>query len=165
MLKFGDHLPYLKINSDAAFDSSTSKGNFGVICRDEKGNLLTSSSNYLFATSALVAEALALRGVTLLGQNLCLDSVIFGTNCLVFVQACRKEQIVKENEGILNDIWFMSSSFQHVGFTLVCRDGNHVAHTIASLPFSGLLTGNWFKHPPPSLREALVRDKRLIVGH
>lgn len=109
--------PYRKINSDAAYDATTGKGNFGIICIDEKGNFLTTSSNYLFATSALVAEALAFRGAVLLGQSLCLEYLIFEFDCLLIIQACRKEQIVREVDGILKDIWFMCLSFQNFGFT------------------------------------------------
>lgn len=69
--------PYLKINADAAFDAMSGKGNYGIVCRYEKGNLLTTSSTYLFAPSVLVAETLALRGAILVRQSLCLESVIF----------------------------------------------------------------------------------------
>lgn len=50
--------PHLKINMDATFNIATGKCFFGVICRDSFGNLVTSSSNALFASSALIAEAL-----------------------------------------------------------------------------------------------------------
>lgn len=79
----------LKINVDAAFDSTTSKGYFGLICRDDKCNFITASSNYLYAAFPLVVEALAMGGAVVLGQSLCVESVIFESVCLNLVQACR----------------------------------------------------------------------------
>lgn len=58
--------PYLKINMSAAFNPSTHKGYFGAICRNNKGMVLTACCNTLYANSALVAEALAMRGAVLL---------------------------------------------------------------------------------------------------
>lgn len=87
----------------ASFNIATAKGFFGIICRDSFGNLLT-PSNALFASSALVAKALALRTTVLLGQNFHLTSMLFELECLVLIQACQKEKIVREIEEILSDI-------------------------------------------------------------
>lgn len=81
---------YLKINMDAVFNQSTCRGYFGAICRDNRGKLLTACCNTLFATSALVAKALAMRGVVLLGQSLHVSSVLFESDCLTLIQPCRK---------------------------------------------------------------------------
>lgn len=88
--------------------------------------------------------------------------MIFEVVCHELGQACRKERVIREIEGPLKDIWNMCLSFQCVGFTWVNCEGNHVAHTIATLASSGSLTGNWRDRLPMALREALTTDKRKI---
>lgn len=43
-------LPYLKINSDAAFNSTNGRGYSGIICRDEKGYILTTTCKEFLAS-------------------------------------------------------------------------------------------------------------------
>lgn len=45
--------PYIKTNSDVAFDKTSVKGIVRLVCRDEKGAILIASFKRVFATSPL----------------------------------------------------------------------------------------------------------------
>lgn len=85
--------------------------------------------------------------------------VIFESDNLALVEACRGERNVKEIQGIVQDnIVFIKSSFIQCILTLVCREGNTLAHSIASLANSRSLLGNWCMNPPSNLCHAISRD-------
>lgn len=156
--------PFLKINVDDALNPHTSKETSGVVCRDSHGNIIALESHLIFATTPLIAEAIAPRDTLLLGQALFIESLVVESGSLDLIQACRKKRRIREIDCILQDIWNMSLSFQVVGFTWAKREGNLVAHTIAALMQSGSLATNWKYRPPPTLRDAIIRDKKCIVG-
>lgn len=68
--------PYVKINSDVAFDKATGAGWVGLICRDERGRMLTALAHRIYTNSPLVAEAIGLREAASLASTLHLDGVI-----------------------------------------------------------------------------------------
>lgn len=81
-----------KINVDAAFNIETGKGAAGIVCRDERGRILTMSASKIYVSSPLQAEAIGLRDAVTLGMNLHLEDVIFETDNLDLVEACRENK-------------------------------------------------------------------------
>ncbi|KAJ1379701.1 Reverse transcriptase-like [Sesbania bispinosa] len=79
------------------------------------------------ASSPLVVETLDLREVILARCNLNWRKVIFESDCLSLIEACRKDKVVAEIQGIVVDILTVSEGFIHWGFTWVQHQSNKVA--------------------------------------
>lgn len=60
----------MKFNSNASFVKETGNGAMGVVCRDEKGKVLTMAATRLFASNPFVAEAMRIREAMQIGRNL-----------------------------------------------------------------------------------------------
>lgn len=131
--------------------------------RDSTGTCFTAATTKLVAPSPLVAEALALREAISMAVNLNIPSVIFESDNLCLIEVCRGKARKEQIRGIVNDINTMKNQFQRVEFTWTHREGNEVAHCMASLAAEGSSTTNWLAHPPLSLRRALGKDRRSIL--
>lgn len=112
----------------------------------------------IFASSTLVAEALGIREAVTLASNLTFHQVVFESDNQVVIEVCRGNCSRGEIRAIIEDINKIISSFAHCGFTWFGREGNSVAHAIASLNRDALLGGNWIQNPPLDLRLALSAD-------
>ncbi|KAJ1390062.1 Reverse transcriptase-like [Sesbania bispinosa] len=107
------------------------------VFRDREGFLEFCSVKKVAAASPLLAEALAVREAMLIAGNLGMPRVIFELDSL----GC--------------------------GFTWVSREGNLVAHLLASLAKLDLLPPNWQGVLPLDVQNQLKsdRDRVLLHGH
>lgn len=144
--------PYIKINGDFALNKATGVGYIGLICRNERGGVLTASSKLIYANSPLVAEALGLCNATSLAKSLHLQQVILESDNQVLVEACRGHNHNGEIIGIVKHINETRSTNDTNSVTWIAREGNKAAHEISYLDSKGLLCGNWTTCPPGSLR-------------
>lgn len=151
----------LKINSDATFDNKSNFSCSGVVIRDDKGNLLGGSYRKHAASSSLSSEALALREAVALAKNLNLEKVVFESDCLELVKACRGEIIKDEIAIIVKDINILRQGFSCCGFMWCSRKGNELAHNIAHL---ASVPSNWVYHWPFVLKNIILRDKDLSIS-
>lgn len=124
---------YTKINTDTAFNIETGKDSVGVVCRDEVGRVLASTVAHIYAPSPLVAEALGLLEALQVARTLNLQRIIIEADNLELIKACRGNKDVRSIQGIISDIIFLRSTFESCGFTWIRREGNKVAHEIATL--------------------------------
>lgn len=85
------------------------------MCRDDRERVLTMIASQIFATTPLVAEAMGLREAVQLGLNLQLEQVIFESDNLDPVEACRGNRNVREIEGFVQDILNLKTEFQSSG--------------------------------------------------
>lgn len=67
-----------------------------MVCRDERGRVLTLVVARIYDPSPLVAEAVSLREAFLVGKNLHLQKVIFESDNLTLIEACRGEKVIRE---------------------------------------------------------------------
>lgn len=148
----------MKCNSDAAFDSATGKDFVRIVCRNARGKMEAAASLRIFGSSPLIAEALGLRTAMEFISNLGISNIVFESDNQILIEACRSGKINKEIRGIIEDVKSLRNRFERCAFTWTAREGNLVAHTIASLASSGSLTGNWSLNPPPMLQSALFKD-------
>ncbi|KAJ1419855.1 Ribonuclease H-like superfamily [Sesbania bispinosa] len=152
-------LGYLKCNTDAAYVHSRAMGAASMVFRDREGFLEFSSAKKVATSSALIAEGLALREAMNIAINLGMQRVIFESDCLQLVSACREEGDSGKLMPILTDIFNLKNQFQACGFTLVHRDGNVAAHSVATLALRDRLPLNWQGALPLELKEALAKDR------
>lgn len=149
----------IKFNSDTQFDLSTGRGVMGIVCRDKEGKLLARASSQIFTASPLVAEALALREAVSLAVNLNFKQILFESDCLELVEACRGNAIRKAIEHVVNDIQSMKKDFTFMGLLWTNRCGNEVADLVAKLAASLSLPQNWLNSPPMALAIAVKLDR------
>lgn len=97
-----------------------------------------------------------------LASNLFLLSVIFESDNLCLIEAGRGNMVREEIRNIITDIISLKSQFQQCGFTWTTREGNGVAHCIASMADNGDFPRNWMSNPPPMIRKAMVFDLQNI---
>lgn len=153
----------MKINTDAAFSTSSKIGYAGIIGRDEKRLMMVGITNKYPVATPLLAEAMAFREAFQAAANLGIKSAVFETDCLTLIRACREEISVGEILVIVNDINHIRSQFDFCGITWTSRKGNEAAHSIANLAKNKQLLGNWYCSPPPHLLGILSRESAFSI--
>lgn len=130
------------------------------MCRDKNGRVILGSTSNIFEYSAIVAEAIALRKAVALVVSLNSSDVLFESDCMDLIEACRKNKKKKELDCIIKDIEEFSKNFNSMGFLWVNRKGNLVADMVASLASKNELNRNWVSYPPPLLMSVLDLERR-----
>jgi ribonuclease HI len=126
---------WIKVNTDAAFDSSSGSGSSGVVIRNENGEILMAAAKHHYHTpDALTAEALAARDGLVLAHSGGFHKVILETDNLELVNllqsvAGERSQIA----GLWHEISEISKVFSSISFSFVRREGNGAAHQCAKL--------------------------------
>ncbi|KAJ1399450.1 Ribonuclease H-like superfamily [Sesbania bispinosa] len=152
-----------KCNSDASWSSSSHPCALAFVVRDCRGTLITGHAKKAPAFSPLVAEALALRESVVVAYNLDWKRVIFESDNLNLIRACRKEKPIAEIQMIVQDILTVAEGFIHCGFTWVQRKGNEVAHHVSQAMIRETLPLSWVSQPPLWLRNLLIATKTFLA--
>lgn len=108
-------------------------------------------SSLIFVSSPLVVEVLALREAVSFAANLKFQHVLFESNSLDLIEACRGNLIRKEIEIIIKDINFLRQEFTSMGILWTNRHGNEVADLVAHLAASMSLPRNWVSYSSAAL--------------
>ncbi|KAJ1414557.1 Ribonuclease H-like superfamily [Sesbania bispinosa] len=148
----------LKCNIDVAWHGSLIPGAIAFVVRDSARRLLTGHAKKVPASSPFVAEALARREAVLATYNFNWEKVVLESDCFLLIEACRKERVLAEIKGIVEDILTVADGFLRCGFTWVQRQANTVAHLLAQNAYAGSLPVNWLASQPDWLRHALIMD-------
>lgn len=156
---------WVKFNSDAQFDLGSGKGYSGVVARNEKGVVIAGSTSSLFASSLLVAEALAIRAAAILASSLHCPCVVFESDSLNLIDACNEKRTIGEINVIVNDIHLIMANFTSCAFNWSNRNGNRAADCLAKLASSRDLPYEWISAPPLLLRSILQQDSIGISGY
>ncbi|KAJ1383973.1 Ribonuclease H-like superfamily [Sesbania bispinosa] len=151
-------LGVIKCNSDAAWSPTGMRGASAFLGRDHRGILLLGQMRILPIFSSLAAEALALRDAVLAAYNLDWEKVLFESDNLQLIEACRGERSLSGVQHIIDDIRTIASGFIHSGFTWVKREGNSPAHLLAHHCSNHSLPPNWVTSQPTWLRSSLSAD-------
>ncbi|KAJ1430901.1 Ribonuclease H superfamily [Sesbania bispinosa] len=94
----------LKCNVDAAWHGPHVLGAVAFIVRDSTGKVLVGHAKRVPVASPIVAEALALREAILSAYNFNWQRIVLESDCLLLIEACRREKVVAEIKGIVEDI-------------------------------------------------------------
>ncbi|KAL5773127.1 hypothetical protein ACOSQ2_013051 [Xanthoceras sorbifolium] len=154
---------WFKINSNAAIDSVRRVVGFGVIIRNDCGQVLAALyQSYLLLVSVEVAKAMAIRRGILLAVELGISPVGFESDASSLISSIIKGDPPLSDVGLIvaNIIHLVSSlSISHISFT--SRLCNGVAHGLAK---SGLSLSEplvWIEDTPPCV-EALILFESLL---
>lgn len=126
---------WFKVNTDAAFQASTSSGTGGAVIRDGDRRLVAAAAkSYMHVVDVLTAEAMADReGLNLAVSRGCEQVVLEVDNLPLFnlLQCDRGERSVIP--GLWQEIRELSRIFNAFKLSFVYREGNEAAHMSASL--------------------------------
>ncbi|PWA52426.1 hypothetical protein CTI12_AA454980 [Artemisia annua] len=128
---------HIKINCDAAWQKESGKAGLGLVARDYKGEVLFSGGRLeCYASSPLEAEAKAIHWA--MTRAICkgYSHVIFETDSLCLVKALHNKVTPLQIASLFSDILSKSMTFNVCNWSFVKREGNRVAHSIASLALS-----------------------------
>ena len=117
----------MKVNTDAAFVSTTGDGAGGAVVRNLQGEIMMAAARfYKHLPDVLTSEALAARDGVMLAQEL-------GVEQLILVALLRSEDGGRcAIAGLWQEIRERSRVFHSFDISFVNREGNEVAHLCAS---------------------------------
>ncbi|RYR21861.1 hypothetical protein Ahy_B03g067166 [Arachis hypogaea] len=153
---------WLKINVDASFRKSNRKGAIATVLRDWQGKFITGSATEIRAFSSLEAEALALREALIMAKNLQLGKVLIESDNLQLIQSIKSNSQIGEILAYLKDIAHLLKDLPDVGITWTPREGNHLAHLIATQRATGILSSNWSVRLPATIETQLRREAEKV---
>lgn len=109
-----------------------------------------------------MAEALALREAVALAVSVSATDVVFESDCMDLIEACRNNKKKKELDCIIKDIDELSKNFISKGFLWVNKNGNLAADMVANMASMNELNSNWVMYPPPSLMAVLDLERKRV---
>ena len=123
----------LKVNIDGAFTAEAGSGAAGAVARDSEGSFLMASTRRLpGVSSALAAEAEALREGVRLVHSVTTGSVVMETDSLELVSLWSKRAIQRsELAPVFYDIKELAASFSSFSVVHARRSANKAAHVCA----------------------------------
>ena len=116
-----------KVNVDACFMEDGS-GATAAVLRNHSGEALTGSTTlFTRVLDATAAEALALKNCMELADQWGCSNVIFESDCLEIIQACKGEvDILSPYSATLNECFHLARSIGSVLYSNYPRKGNKV---------------------------------------
>ncbi|KAL6520131.1 hypothetical protein OROHE_017274 [Orobanche hederae] len=125
---------FIKVNFDAAFSPSLGKAMAGIVARDSSGKTVCWRTRKLDnGGSAEHAEAFAAWHAILLAKERGWKQVVFEGDCWSIIQSLRGTQPILNTAGLfIEECRKLKSSFQSLEFLFIHREGNELAHRLAS---------------------------------
>ncbi|CAN6573468.1 unnamed protein product [Malus baccata var. baccata] len=159
--KFGT----IKVNTDAAWCSSSLRTGVGWVGRDFAGLLQAAGGTGSgFCHSAAAAEALAIRYALLACIEHGFHDIIIESDASSVIKMLKKEVLVDFSiECILGDIEVLVHKLRNVSFAFVPREGNHAAHSVAKYVFKEGRSFSWDCIGPDFLFNFLAKDVNLSI--
>ncbi|KAL4332119.1 hypothetical protein GQ457_07G022500 [Hibiscus cannabinus] len=146
----------IKINCDASFDVGSSLASAAAILRDNKGHLIGGISKCFRASSAGMAEAIALRlGMTQALKEGFSSIVMESDNAGLISRLQSLSFSSRDSAPIENDIIEMSSNFYSCSFSFVKRCCNRAADWVARATQAHACPVNWVSVVPSELLSLL----------
>lgn len=120
-------------NVDGAWDPSTKNCGFGGVFSGWRPHreIEPLQASRRFVSSALMAEALAIRSAVMHAASLNIKSLMILSDSLSLVQLLKEGGSVPALFGILFDIYHFSSTFSVISFSYVPRLSNIMADSVA----------------------------------
>ncbi|XP_056862240.1 uncharacterized protein LOC130509939 [Raphanus sativus] len=118
--------------TDAAWQVETNRAGCGWLIKDHGGVCLAQGTfSFNDTSSALVAEALAVRSALLNALELGISRICINTDCQALVAIISSDHHPADLHGIIRDIEHLSSSFDCISFAFIFRNLNYEADSLA----------------------------------
>ena len=150
----------VKINCDGARFTTENRAGIGVVIRDSEGMVLGSLSKQIpQAYSPLEIEVMAVTTTVQFAVDLGFQHAILETDPLVLVKALRDDTEFLSTVGlVLDEIRSMVNLFNELDYSHVKREGNIVAHKLASHAICVSDVVVWMENVPPLLFHVSLAD-------
>lgn len=123
----------LKINFDAAMNCKDHKGDKAVIAWDYWGKVVDWNCRIIPGIQdPLVLEAIPCRDAIMLTINRKFTRVFIDGDSLMVIRAIHGHNSPLSIQGLIKDIFILSSNFSLICFRHVRKNRNHAANTLAS---------------------------------
>lgn len=123
--------------SDASWDQATGNCGLGWLLWDSGNSIAESSSSHrLFVSSALVAEALAVKAAVATAVSHYVSSLTINSDSKTLVMLLKTQGQDVNLRGVLHDIYVLARSLTTISYHFVPRVMNSQADTIAKTALS-----------------------------
>ncbi|RYR25661.1 hypothetical protein Ahy_B02g059570 [Arachis hypogaea] len=159
---------WLKVNTDVAFQKETGTSAAAMVVRDWQEKIVSRSTTTFKTVSALAAEAQAYREALIVIKNLQLVKCIIESNCLPLLQAIKAKVPVAEVDETIRDILQLLDEAPDVRATWTPREGNNLAHQLATMAAENGLQRQWTVNPPVQVMKIIRTEAgfaSLQQGH
>ncbi|KAM1552113.1 hypothetical protein FF1_044189 [Malus domestica] len=155
----------LKVNTDAPWCRKSLRTGVGWVCRDFAGLLHgAGGSGAELYHSAAAGEAAAIRTALTACIDYGYDNVIIESDAKVIIQMIRHELAYDFSlECILGDIEVLARRLRSVSFSVVPRESNAAAHSVAKFVFKEGRKFEWDCIGPEFLFNILAQDVNLSI--
>ncbi|XP_030923046.1 uncharacterized protein LOC115949925 [Quercus lobata] len=149
-----------KVNYDGAIFAQQARAGIGVVIRNEDGAVMASMAQQLpLLTTVAQVEALAARRAMEFALDLGITRVIMERDSEVICKELKDPNPSLALHGhILQDIKFLSSTFQFIGSSHARCQGNNVAHAFARRAVREANLTVWMKDVPPDIHHIVQAD-------
>ncbi|XP_031122526.1 uncharacterized protein LOC116025437 [Ipomoea triloba] len=149
----------IKLNTDAAIDTTNNAMGLGWILRDDEGNFLATKNVRITGSNTVrEAEAICLREALSWLKDTGMGAADVEMDSQLVFHAISYTSFYSTFGLLVDDIKELASSINDVEFRFVKRFANCVAHTVAREALSMSGCGEWFDIPPIFLVNCLSRD-------
>ncbi|OMO99660.1 hypothetical protein COLO4_13164 [Corchorus olitorius] len=149
-----------KVNFDGSFQSASKEGSYGAIARDYEGNVLGAIAGRLeLVADSFQAECLAALKAITWAKDMGFNNIVLEGDALSIIRKVTASMPDFSPIGVyIAEIKVLSSSFVSCLFSHVHRDGNVIAHDLASLGSSLSETRIWIEEVPDSIVAVLQTE-------
>ncbi|KAK9926537.1 hypothetical protein M0R45_023762 [Rubus argutus] len=153
-------IDYIKVNCDAAWNSTTCRAGLGSVIRDSTSSLLGGLARPTSCGSALIAESKAILEGVKLAKDLEVRKLVVETDSKVIIDNLRNPSTSEDWRicPIIRSIRKLSSSFSDIRWEWIPREANRAAHIAASLAIGAVGLSRWATQPPLPLVRVLRND-------
>jgi ribonuclease HI len=153
-------IDYIKVNCDAAWNSTTCRAGLGSVIRDSSSSLLGGLARPTSCGSALIAESKAILEGVKLAKDLEVRKLVVETDSKVIIDNLRNPSTSEDWRicPIIRSIRKLSSSFSDIRWEWIPREANRAAHIAASLAIGAVGLSRWATQPPLPLVRVLRND-------
>ncbi|XP_059441844.1 uncharacterized protein LOC132174168 [Corylus avellana] len=150
-----------KVNWDASLGKEQGWMGFGVVVRDDRGQLLAAYSKTLRGNLEVAqAEARAALIAIQFCRSLGLEHVHFEGDAKMVITAVNSSDPDWSSMGfVVEDIKHELQAMTQWCFTFVRREGNKAAHTMSKLDIRSFLDNTWLYEPPECISEILQMEQ------
>ena len=153
----------LKINCDASW--TTTGTGIAAIVRDSSGSLIAGNTDFVQATTPLVAEALALRSGVCLARSMPQNHFIFEVDSLQLVNFLNNSSLPSAWAvlPLIEKIKDLAVDLSSHSWVWTSRYANMASDCLALLARQRKCPTDWFQFTPTSLSQLLVKDASFIT--
>lgn len=153
--------PLYKVNFDGTLFVSEQCAGWGVVIRNEAGQVMVSlSERALLPFTAIEEEGKAAQRALVLALETGFDRIILeGDSLILLINALQNNSHSLSHFGhIVKDVQYLASCFSEIHYSHVCRQCNTIAHSLARRVISISHDQIWMEDVPLDVVSVLQAD-------